>query len=1493
MDSNLDEEQQLQTAILTRISFTISNETDRERTCAVPIDAVSEVTDPRLGLPNWSSVCSTCGATDLKHCEGHFGAIKFPFTIIHPYYMSEVAQILNKVCPGCKSIRKKLHFKGAESISQENWLTACRYCMGNSKDWYPKMKFKFSSQDPLKRTSIIVEVNEKFPKKGLKKVLPADYWDFIPEDAQQGEICLKPNRRVLTHAQVRYLLNGVDPKFIKQFVSRIETLFLNFFPITPNCHRVTQVMHGFSNGQRLVFDERTRAYRKLVDFRGMASELSFRLLDCLKISKLNAGKSLNNDSVAVVLRKNKDPASDPYGQRWVKDVVLAKRNDHSFRMVVIGDINIKPNEVGIPRHIAERLQIPEHLNALNWEQLCAYCELCCHDKGTFFVRRKDSLIRCHNIKDLQIGDIVYRPLSDGDIVLINRPPSIHHHSMLALSVKVLPVTSVICINPLCCSPLRGDFDGDCLHGYVPQSIETRVELSELVALDRQLINRQSGRNLLSLGHDSLTAAHLVLEYWTLLDLFQMQQLKMFCPHQLLPPAIIEAPSLNGFGWTGKQLFSMLLPREFNYASPSNSVCICNGELISSEGSTWLRETDSNFFQSLIKSFPGNVLDFLCAAQETLCEWLSTRGLSISLSDLYLTSDSSSRKNLMDEIFSGLQEAEQTCNFKQLMVDSNRGLLAECLEEDEYVMGFDAEYLSYERQRSASLNQVSVNAFKQVFWDINNLFYKYASKDNSMLAICKAGSKGNLHKLVQNSMCLGLQYSTVPLSFEFPHQLSCAGWNKQKGISLIQKAHKSAACPKSYIPYAVVHNSFLTGLNPIESFVHSVTSRGSSFSDNADLPGTLSRRLMYFMRDLHAAYDGTVRNAYGNQLVQFSYNADEDIFSSISNDCGRISACKVMDGEPVGSLAACAISEAAYSALDQPVSLLETSPLLNLKNVLECGSKKNKRHQSMSLFLSEKLGRQRHGFEYGALEVKNRLEKLIFSDVVSTSMIIFSPQSCGKMHFSPWVCHFHLCKEIVKSRRLKVHSIIDLLHKKCNSVPNFPILKISSKDCSVAHDEKEDNDTFCITVTVVENTKNSSIQLDTIRDLVMPFLLGTVVKGVLEVKKVDILWKDRPKVPKSNSPSSGGLYLRVLMEGNCSKTRLWSVLLNGCLQITDMIDWTRSHPDNIYDFCLANGIDAGWKFFLTNLECTIADIGKTILSEHLVLVTNCLSTTGEFVSLNAKGLAQQREHASVSSPFVKACFSTPGQCFIKAAKAGAIDNLQGSLDALAWGKVPPIGTGGQFDIMYSGKGCELSEPLDVYDLLGSLNSSDKLNVNFQKPDAWKYTAECRVKSFNLPHSAVKGFDELMLKSHYSQEDIQNLSRTLSKILRSYSINQQINETDKSVIMEALSFHPRKDDKLSNGVQAIKVGHHPKYENSRCFMLERADGTLEDFSYRKCILGAYEIIAPQRAKGYKSMWLKDDKVSSDSFKHKYKPDPEVLACTEDISRPEDIISDFCIS
>lgn len=108
MDDEQDGELPIPSGLVTGINFSVSTQQDTENIAVMTVDASSEVSDPKLGLPNPSYQCTTCGASSLKSCEGHFGVIKFPYTIIHPYFLSEVAQVLNKVCPGCKSIRQEL-----------------------------------------------------------------------------------------------------------------------------------------------------------------------------------------------------------------------------------------------------------------------------------------------------------------------------------------------------------------------------------------------------------------------------------------------------------------------------------------------------------------------------------------------------------------------------------------------------------------------------------------------------------------------------------------------------------------------------------------------------------------------------------------------------------------------------------------------------------------------------------------------------------------------------------------------------------------------------------------------------------------------------------------------------------------------------------------------------------------------------------------------------------------------------------------------------------------------------------------------------------------------------------------------------------------------------------------------------------------------------------------------------------------------------------------
>ena len=137
------------------------------------------------------------------------------------------------------------------------------------------------------------------------------------------------------------------------------------------------------------------------------------------------------------------------------------------------------------------------------------------------------------------------------------------------------------------------------------------------------------------------------------------------------------------------------------------------------------------------------------------------------------------------------------------------------------------------------------------------------------------------------------------------------------------------------------------------------------------------------------------------------------------------------------------------------------------------------------------------------------------------------------------------------------------------------------------------------------------------------------------------------------------------------------------------------------------------FLVQSLRSKTDDIGRNIRREHLLVVANCLSVSGQFHGLSSQGLKQQRTRLSISSPFSEACFSVsnlgfffttrfsflkfgeqiliwchvlqrPAHTFINAAKQSSVDNLCGTVDAMAWGKEPSTGTSGPFKIIYSGK-----------------------------------------------------------------------------------------------------------------------------------------------------------------------------------------------------------------
>lgn len=84
---------------------------------------------------------------------------------------------------------------------------------------------------------------------------------------------------------------------------------------------------------------------------------------------------------------------------------------------------------------------------------------------------------------------------------------------------------------------------------------------------------------------------------------------------------------------------------------------------------------------------------------------------------------------------------------------------------------------------------------------------------------------------------------------------------------------------------------------------------------------------------------------------------------------------------------------------------------------------------------------------------------------------------------------------------------------------------------------------------------------------------------MEFKRVDIVWKDGSEISKFPKCPSGELFLRVESSDCCENNKFWGTLVDKCLSIRNLIDWKRSHPDVLLDYCEANGIDVAWQYFV--------------------------------------------------------------------------------------------------------------------------------------------------------------------------------------------------------------------------------------------------------------------------------------------------------------------------
>lgn len=213
----------------------------------------------------------------------------------------------------------------------------------------------------------------------------------------------------------------------------------------------------------------------------------------LAVSTLYDASSSQTANSAPASRKAGSIITGIKGKKGrIRRCLTGKRVDFSARSVISCDSALALDEIGIPYSVAGTLAYPEAVTEAN---RFAMRELVRSGEGwsslttqgnRFMLQEAEARLR-DLAQGLVVGDVVYRGLRNGDVVLFNRQPTLHRMGIMAFRVRLLP-WSTFRVNPNIVLPFNGDFDGDETNIHAPQTPEAAVEAAELVAVGANLLS---------------------------------------------------------------------------------------------------------------------------------------------------------------------------------------------------------------------------------------------------------------------------------------------------------------------------------------------------------------------------------------------------------------------------------------------------------------------------------------------------------------------------------------------------------------------------------------------------------------------------------------------------------------------------------------------------------------------------------------------------------------------------------------------------------------------------------------------------------------------------------------------------------------------------------------------------------------------------------------------------------------------------------------------
>ncbi|KAJ4477824.1 beta and beta-prime subunits of DNA dependent RNA-polymerase [Lentinula edodes] len=826
--------------------------------------------DPRLGTIDRNFKCQTCGE-GMAECPGHFGHIELARPVFHPGFIIKVKKILECICVNCGKLKADIadpnfadkirHVRDPKKRMAVVW-SHCKSKMVCEPDDPKEEGAEPEPEDTKKGHGGCGHIQPLVRKEGLKLFLQYKK----PKDDDEEIKSMQPDKRLMTPQEVYTTFKKMSDSDLhliglSEEFARPEWMILTVMPVPPPPVRPSIAVDG---GAMRSEDDLTYKLGDIIKASANVRRCEQEgapahvITEFEQLLQFHVATYMDNDIAGIpqALQKSGRPVKAIRARLKGKEGrlrgnLMGKRVDFSARTVITGDPNLELDEVGVPRSIAMNLTFPERVTPYNITYLQ---ELVRNGPTTYpgaryVVRDTGERIdlRYNKRADafLQYGWVVERHLKDGDFVLFNRQPSLHKMSMMSHRVRLMPY-STFRLNLSVTPPYNADFDGDEMNMHVPQSEETRAELSQIAWVARQIISPQANKPVMGIVQDTLCGIRKFTLRDTFLDWNQVQNILLWVPEwdgSVPIPAILKPKPL----WTGKQILSLVIPRGINiHRSPdpksSNPVfddgmLIENGEIVFGivEKKTVGASQGGLVHVVFREKGPEVTRQLFTGLQTVVNYWLFHNGFSIGIGDTIAD------KNTMSYITETI--ASRKANVSKIIEDATHDRLkpAPGMTIRESFESLVERELNLARDTSGQHAQKSLK------------------EDNNVKQMVVAGSKGSFINISQMSVCVGQQsVEGRRIPFGFRHRT-------------LPHFTKDDFSPESR---GFVENSYLRGLTPQEFFFHAMAGREGLIDTAVKTAetGYIQRRLVKALEDVMVCYDGTVRNSLGD-LIQFVYGED--------------------------------------------------------------------------------------------------------------------------------------------------------------------------------------------------------------------------------------------------------------------------------------------------------------------------------------------------------------------------------------------------------------------------------------------------------------------------------------------------------------------------------------------------------------------------------------------------------------------------------------------